>query len=208
MAIPQTQVTLVARLRDPHDAAAWHRLERLYRDLIVRYAMREGLQAADAEDVAQGVFAALLRSMSTFQYDPARGRFRDYLFTAARAHILRQNRFRSRLAAGQTALSVDALPDTAGSGAPGVVPADEDHTARERFEQEWIDHHYRRAMEELRRTHPAESVAIFERLLRGEPVEQVAESFATTPAAIYKRRERIRERLKEILDVQLAEEGD
>ena len=94
----------------------------------------------------------------------------------------------------------------AGFGAPGVVPAAEDHDARERFEEEWIDHHYRRAMDELRRTHPEDSVRVFERLLRGEPVETVATDLGTTVEALYKRRERIRERLREILDAQLAEE--
>lgn len=201
MTVPQTQITLVARLRNPADAAAWQRLESLYRDLLVRYAMREGMQAADAEDVAQGVFAALLRSMQSFEYDPKRGRFRDYLFTAARAHMSRQRRFSSRLVAGQTPLPLEGTADRG-----GCAPSIEDVEARARFEQEWIDHHYRRAMDELRRTHPAESVAMFERLLRGEPVETVAADLGTTVEAIYKRRERIRERLREILDAQLAEE--
>jgi RNA polymerase sigma-70 factor (ECF subfamily) len=204
MAVPQTQLTLVARLRDPADAAAWERLERLYRDLLVHYAMREGLQAADAEDVAQGVFAALLRSMPQFRFDPARGRFRDYLFTATRAHLARQKRFSARLVAGQPVIPLDARTD--GARQDALEPVAHDDEARERFEQEWINHHYRRAMDELRRTHPEESVVMFERLLRGEPVETVAADLGTTVEAIYKRRERIRERLREILDAQLAEE--
>ena len=201
MAVPQTQLTLVARLRDPSDAEAWERLERLYRDLLVHYAMREGLQAADAEDVAQGVFAALLRAMPNFRFDPARGRFRDYLFTATRAHLARQKRFTARLVAGRTPIPIEGSSD-----GHAVEPEARDDEARARFEQDWINHHYRRAMDELRRTHPEDSVRVFERLLRGEPVETVATDLGTTVEAHYKRRERIRERLREILDAQLAEE--
>ena len=88
--IPSTQRTLIARLRDPADEVAWQRFEDQYRELVVRFTMRQGLQAADAEDVAQAVFAALMSAMKSFVYDSKRGRFRNYLFRAIRNEIPRQ----------------------------------------------------------------------------------------------------------------------
>ena len=77
VAVPLTQHTLIARLRDPNDEIAWTRFEQGYRELVVRFAMKQGLQPSDAEDVAQAVFQSLLSAMQGFTLDRSKGRFRD-----------------------------------------------------------------------------------------------------------------------------------
>ena len=79
VATDTTHPSLLARVRDPADAAAWHEFEARYRDLIRRYCRRRGLQTADAEDVGQLVMLALARALQHFTFDRSRGRFRDYL---------------------------------------------------------------------------------------------------------------------------------
>jgi len=104
MGVPPTQLTLIARLRDPGDQAAWHRFESLYRELIVRFSIRQGVQAADAEDVAQGVLKSLASAMPNFRLDPAKGRFRSYLFRAVRHEISRVRAGSMRQAGSLTSL--------------------------------------------------------------------------------------------------------
>lgn len=41
------------------------------------------------------------------------------------------------------------------------------------FEEKWINHHFKIALAEIRRTFAPESVALSERLMRGEPVEAI-----------------------------------
>ncbi|MEY3022896.1 MAG: hypothetical protein RIS86_2094 [Planctomycetota bacterium] len=192
MAVPPTQLTLIARLQDPADEEAWRRFEARYRDLVVRFAVREGLQPTDAEDVAQAVFGALLRAMPAFRLDPAKGRFRSYLFRAVRNEI---SRVRSR-----------GTRPTGGLGDLPIADAGADAAATRAFEDEWIDHHFRIAMAEIRRTFAPESVAIFERLMRGETVEAIAEDCATTTQAVHKVKQRIRDRMRALVEGQIAEE--
>lgn len=192
MAVPPTQLTLIARLQDPADEEAWRRFESRYRDLVVRFAVRQGLQPTDAEDVAQAVFAALVRAMPGFRLDPGKGRFRSYLFRAVRNEISRVRSRATRPTGGVEGLSTE---DGAAEGA-----------AARAFEDEWIDHHFRIAMAEIRRTFAPESVAIFERLMRGEPVEAIAVDCGTTAQAVHKVKQRIRDRMRTLVEAQIAEE--
>ena len=54
------------------------------RSLIYRSCRRRGLQDADAADVGQEVLAQVARSIRDFEYQPGRGRFRDWLGAVVR----------------------------------------------------------------------------------------------------------------------------
>src|SRR5262245_51158989 len=76
-----TRPSLLVRLRDAGDSASWQTFVDLYGPVLYRYARRRGLQDADATDVAQEVLAEVARCIRAFEYQPERGRFRDWLGT-------------------------------------------------------------------------------------------------------------------------------
>lgn len=80
--VSRTSATLLGRLRDPNDQAAWAVFVDRYGPNIYGWCRRWGLQEADAEDVTQNVLLTLARRMSAFVYDPARS-FRAWLKTVA-----------------------------------------------------------------------------------------------------------------------------
>jgi RNA polymerase sigma-70 factor (ECF subfamily) len=73
-----TPASLLERLREPHDAEAWERFVHLYSPLLVYWAKKFRLGDDDAADFVQEIFALLLETLPSFQYDPAR-RFRGWL---------------------------------------------------------------------------------------------------------------------------------
>ena len=56
----------------------------IYSPLIRRLAAAQGMQAADADDLVQEVFAAIARSIAKWLDRPDRGGFRAWLLTIAR----------------------------------------------------------------------------------------------------------------------------
>src|SRR4051812_47542074 len=80
-ATANTRPSLLLRVRDPHDSESWRNFVTVYGPLVFDHCRRRGLQAADAEDVTQTVFAQLARSLRTFEYRPEVGRFRHWLGT-------------------------------------------------------------------------------------------------------------------------------
>jgi RNA polymerase sigma-70 factor (ECF subfamily) len=184
-----TRLSLLERLRDPADVAAWRDFDRRYGDLIVRYGRLRGLQLADAEDVRQVVLLNLSRTMPRFRYSPERGRFRSYLGRVVQHAIWRRR------------------PD----GASGRLDMNEDVAAArpaldEAWEQEWVRHHIRMAMEELRRTHEPRALEVFEDLLRGESVVSVAREHGMSVEAVHKIKQRVRDRLKAIIAGRVRQE--
>ena len=78
---PETRASLIVRLRDAADVAVWDEYVAIYGPLVYRLALRQGLQAADADDVVQQVFAAAAQSVHHWLEKPQRGRFRGWLLT-------------------------------------------------------------------------------------------------------------------------------
>lgn len=193
-----THPSLLSRVRDPANAGAWREFENLYRELLVRFCRRRGLQHADSEDVAQIVLFNLSKSLPAFVYDPGRGRFRDYLYRCARNAIAQ---WASRPKPASGALGTDigervAAP-THDNGSSGDDAA---------WEQEWVAHHYRIAMETIRQTFDPKSVEMFERNMAGMGVAALAAAFDTTEQAVHKVRQRVRARMEELIARQIREE--
>ena len=189
-----TRPSLLSRVRDPENHAAWHEFEDRYGELILRYARVRGLQLVDAEDVRQAVLLNLSRAMRTFQYSRERGRFRDYVLRAARNAM---SALHARNASAPAALVTD-----------GHTAGQEDATEMidMLWEREWMLHHYRRALQVVRATFDSRSIAMFEQLLAGGSAEAVAQEFLTTPTAVRQLKHRIRERLRELIAAQVEEE--
>ncbi len=189
-----THPSLLLRVRNVGDQAAWREFEAAYGDLIVRYGRRCGLRLQDAEDVRQIVLLNLARSLPTFTYEPGRGRFRTYLGRAVRHAV--QRRIHGR-AATETLIDAGLLSTlTAGTG----------ETDDARWEEEWVHHHCRRALRTLRESADARSVDVFNRLMAGQAPADIAAALQLTPEAVRKVKQRLRERLTALVAQQVRDE--
>lgn len=194
MSQESTRATLLARLRDPTDHAAWSAFEARYRDLILRYCARRGLQPADAEDVRQMVLLNLARQVRSFEYDPGKGRFRDYLGRTVQNAIHRLYR---RPRPERSGLETSVLAQ---------VPAEDAPELDLEWESEWREHHIRRAVDALRTTMEPRSLEIFEGLLAGDGVADVASSFGMSTDAVHKVKQRVRDRLRARIAEQIRDD--
>jgi RNA polymerase sigma-70 factor, ECF subfamily len=79
MSTPSTRVSLLLRLRDPHDHDAWMDFVSLYESVILRLLRTHGLQDADARDVMQELFLAVSGSIDRWDAAKEAGSFRGCL---------------------------------------------------------------------------------------------------------------------------------
>lgn len=100
MLFPETDPSLLIRLKDASDQFAWAEFVALYRPAILGFARRRGLQNSDAEDLAQCVLLAVAQSVGHWCPDEGRARFRTWLHTVANRLVIDSFRRRTRSNAG------------------------------------------------------------------------------------------------------------
>jgi RNA polymerase sigma-70 factor, ECF subfamily len=184
MSTLSTSITLLKRVQQVDDQAAWKRLVDLYTPLLFRWAQRAGLSGDDARDVVQEVLVVLVKELPTFEYDPGRGSFRGWLKAVTRNRCL--EKFRDRLIA-------DPLSDLA--QAVNETDALDDFWDRE-YQRMLVE----RAAELLREEfEPQTWQAYWEYAVKGRPVTEVAEELGVTNNVVYLAKHRVIRRLREEL---------
>jgi RNA polymerase sigma factor (sigma-70 family) len=94
--LPVTRASLLGRLRDPGDGVSWELFVRTYGPAMYHFCRRRGVQDSDAVDLVQEVLTQVVTSIRSFEYDPNRGRFRDWLGAIVRSKLSRHWRTRAR----------------------------------------------------------------------------------------------------------------
>ena len=76
----ETRQSLLLRAQTGEEGA-WKDLTDLYRPLIIGWLNRQGVPAADLEDLSQDILLSVVKHLPTFQHSGRRGAFRSWLRT-------------------------------------------------------------------------------------------------------------------------------
>ena len=185
---PTTHPSLLVRLRDSHDAAAWELFVELYAPPVYGFARRHGLQDADAADLTQEVLRSVVAAVPGLAYDPTRGTFRGWLYTIARRRI-------HDFLAGRRRLEQ-------GSGDSATVQLLQEQPARDdeegRWERDYQQHMFNLAVEQVRDSFEAMTWRAFWLLaVEGKSGEEASRQTGLSVGAVYVAKSRVLARLKQ-----------
>jgi RNA polymerase sigma-70 factor (ECF subfamily) len=183
-----TRRSLLSRIKNLDDNESWETFCDLYRGLIHGTAVKSGLTREEAQDVVQEVFASIVKSMPTFQYDPQKGSFKTRLLNLTRWRILDQFEKRDKRLAGRTGPpetstrtpTVERQPDPAGPELDAI------------WAREWEGNLLKVAANKIRANADPKQYQIFDLLVFKEwPVARVAQFLGISAPRVYLAKHRI-----------------
>jgi RNA polymerase sigma-70 factor (ECF subfamily) len=193
--IPPTRASLLVRLRDPLDAVAWKEFIERYGPLVYHYARKQGLQDADAADLGQEVLCAVAGAVGRLEYDPAKGAFRNWLFTVVRRKLARWREGQGHRPRGSGDTETHRL----------LEQYTEQPAEQADWDAEWEERLFAWACEQVRReVSDVTWQAFWRTAVDARPGKEVALELGLNVAAVYGARSRVLARLKEL--VQAARE--
>lgn len=183
---PDTRHSLIQRLQDGGDNAAWEEFASIYRPVIVRIALRKQMQFDDAEDLAQQVLLLVLKNINKWKSDPARARFRTWLQTVVRNATMNalSRRPKDQASGGTDSLQqLHQRPDKADSLS---------------FDLEWQRETLRWVAQQVRGEFESMTwTAFWDTAVEQSPAQEVAEKIGKSVGAVYIARSRVMQRIKQ-----------
>lgn len=188
---PETVESLLLRVRDPTNRAAWDQFENLYRPVIFRIARAKGLQHADALDLVQQVLMSVASAIDRYERHEDGPKFRNWLSRITRNAILKALTRRPRDGAVGGSAILDVLGDVASPD------AETDALIHLEYRREL----FRRAAARVRSEIKEVTWLAFElTALQQVPVERAAERLGVSVGSVYAARSRVMRRLRDALE--------
>jgi RNA polymerase sigma factor (sigma-70 family) len=186
---PLTRASLLTRLRDNDDTAAWREFLDIYGPVVYGFARHRGLQDADAADLMQEVLRSVARNAVKLEYDPAKGSFRGWLYTITRNKVfnfLSAQRIRPK-ASGDSAVH-ERLENT----------PDDSTEADDQWDREYQRRLSAKAMDRVKHEfQPNTWKAFWGTAVDDRPAEQVGRELKMSVGAVYVAKSRVIARLRD-----------
>ena len=187
--VSNTRVTLLERLRDGADVLAWDEFFAYYWPTIFAYARHRGCSEHTAEEIVQDVMLKVFQQRDVYQYDPTRGRFRDWLGTVVRNDVAEHRRRPSNRLRGAGGDSANAALDR----------ADDNKEIDAAWETAFENSLLLALLNAVRREMSARTYLAFELVgLEGLSGGEAARMTGLSRNAVYKSHKRVLERLVEL----------
>jgi RNA polymerase sigma-70 factor (ECF subfamily) len=188
-----TRRTLLSRLRNLDDQESWRTFFDRYWRLLYNVARKSGLDDASAQEVVQDTVVAVARKMPEFNYDPARGTFRQWLLRITRRRIIDYLRriYRQPLKADIAPESLDELEEHA------AAVTDEGKAIDAVWNEEWERSTFDAALAHVRSTSNPRHFQVFDYcVLKEWPVSKVAAILGLNAAQVYLAKHRVAQAMK------------
>lgn len=184
-----TSPSLLDRLRNPADAAAWQRLVDLYTPLIRGWLRRHARLDHDADDVVQEVLSVVVRKLPQFRRQPRTGAFRRWLYSITvncLRDFWRRRRIQPRGAGDSDVASLLEQMEDPNGGLSQV------------WDREHDRHITHRLLEQIRPHFEAKTWRVFQRLaLDGASPDDVAAELGLSVNAVFIAKSRVLARLRQ-----------
>ncbi|MCC9600127.1 sigma-70 family RNA polymerase sigma factor [Stieleria sp. JC731] len=89
MTNPETRPSLIVRLPDHGDQAAWWAFVEIYEPFLRHFSRRRGVPESHVNDAVQQILIAIAKSVEGFQDDGKAASFRRWLGTVARHEVIK-----------------------------------------------------------------------------------------------------------------------
>lgn len=180
----KTRMTLLAKLRDKHDDAAWTDFAYYYRKYIYNIARRMGLDHSAADEVVQLVMIQSWNKLPEFEYDPSKGRFRGWLCRVTGNAVKKYyrdnvNRF------------VELDPDFVFSEELITEPE-----VGKIAEEEWREYLPTLAWKNVQKCFKDNAIKVWEMLQEGKEVAEIAKKLGIAESSVYVYRKRVQDKLR------------
>ena len=189
-----TQPSLLLRIRQPADGDAWRQFVELYAPLVYGFLRKQGLQDADAADVAQDVLRTVAQRIGDLDYDRSRGSFRGWLFSIVNSRLMdfRRRNQRERALVAQVADAARQDPEETASSGEWDLDYERQvfHAAAERVRGDFGDSAWR---------------AFWQAAVEGRPAKEIAAQLGMSSAAVYLAKARVMNRIREELEILTGE---
>ena len=194
-----TRPSLLIRLRDERDAAAWSQFVEIYGPLVYEFLRKRDLQDSDAADLTQEVLASVAGAIKAFDYSPDRGSFRGWLLRIVKNELYGFWRAQNRrtIGTGDTQMAEFLREQPATHNGDASV-----------WEGEYQKRLFQYAAQRVRDNfQPSTWQAFWETAVEGQPISQVAERLGLTSSAIYMARRRVIGQIKEQVNPSYSRAG-
>ena len=202
MVHPQTNPSLLLRIRDSGDREAWDEFSSIYRPAIIALAKYKGLQNADAEDLAQQVLLSVAKAIPKWQHDSTRASFRTWLNRVTHNAVINAvtrrapDRAVGMVGAEENSRIVGPLDDHPVEGPDSAILTTEIRRQVFRYAANEIQTEFQ----------PATWQAFWLTAVEGQTVDDVAARLEKQTGSIYAARSRVMRRLKQkVQELQLLD---
>jgi len=180
-----TRKSLLERLRDLENDAAWQEFFDTYWKLIYAAAIKNGLSDSEAEEVVQETVIGIARKMESFRYEPEKCSFKGWLMHVTRRRIIDhlrkrqiQAQFRPISSSNGDSTETDTvfqMPDTAAEEAFAGI-----------WDGEWQKNLVDAAMQRVRQKTKAEHYQIFHlHSVKNMPARDIAQLLGISATKVY-----------------------
>lgn len=187
--VSNTRATLLERVRDGADVLAWDEFFAYYWPTIYAFARHRGCSEHTSEEIVQNVMLKVFQQRDVYQYDPAQGRFRDWLGTVVRNNVAEHRRRPANRLRGMGGDSSVAQ----------LEPADDQQDAAAAWDMAFENTLLLALLNAVRREMCARTYLAFELVgLQELSGSQAAQMTGLSRNAVYKAYKRVLERLVEL----------
>jgi RNA polymerase sigma-70 factor, ECF subfamily len=187
----ETHQSLLVRAQHGEENA-WKDLTELYRPLIIGWLNRQGVPAADLDDLSQDVLLTVVKHLPNFQHSGRRGAFRSWLRTIVCSRTTDYWR------------AIDA--GTQGQGGSGAVVVLQQITDPDsELNRQWDEQHDRYVIDCLldlveEEFEPATLQAFRRLAIDGASGAETAEELGMAVAAVYAAKSRVLQRIRQLAE--------